>query len=176
MFFDLLLFDEKSVVRAGLSVARTERRLMRRALHSTDFVFFPSNRSVHLQTLISTVILTMQQNSSTVRHRRRQNNKLRKNISNNDLTRNNQRYKTLSNSYEKSTFTYLGQRHLKNGAKNSPVQTKARAVIRKYKLQLRQLEFKRLQQILPTMQNSDSTNDSDEVSTEILYIKSNFKK
>ena len=115
----------------------------------------------------------MQQNSSTVRHRR-QNNKLRKNISNNDLTRNN-RYKTLSNSYEKSTFTYLGQRHLKNGAKNSPVQTKARAVIRKYKLQLRQLEFKRLQQILPTMQNSDSTNDSDEVSTKIIYIKSNFK-
>ena len=110
----------------------------------------------------------MQQNSSTVRHRR-QNNKLRKNISNNDLTRNN-RYKTLSNSYEKSTFTYLGQRHLKNGAKNSPVQTKARAVIRKYKLQLRQLEFKRLQQILPTMQNSDSTNDSDEVSTKIIYI------
>ena len=54
---------------------------------------------------------------------------------------------------------------MKNGAKNSPVQTKARAVIRKYKLQLRQLEFKRLQQILPTMQNSDSTNDSDEVST-----------
>ena len=118
----------------------------------------------------------MQQNSSTVRHRRRQNNKLRKNtVSNNDLTRNNQRYKTLSNSYEKSTFTYLGQRHLKNGAKNSPVQTKARAVIRKYKLQLRQLEFKRLQQILPTMQNSDSTNDSDEVSTKIIYIKSNFK-
>ena len=115
----------------------------------------------------------MQQNSSTVRHRR-QNNKLRKTISNNDLTRNN-RYKTLSNSYEKSTFTYLGQRHLKNGAKNSPVQTKARAVIRKYKLQLRQLEFKRLQQILPTMQNSDSTNDSDEVSTKIIYIKSNFK-
>ena len=114
----------------------------------------------------------MQQNSSTVRHR--QKNKLRKNISNNDLTRNN-RYKTLSNSYEKSTFTYLGQRHLKNGAKNSPVQTKARAVIRKYKLQLRQLEFKRLQQILPTMQNSDSTNDSDEVSTKIIYIKSNFK-
>ena len=113
----------------------------------------------------------MQQNSSTVRHRRRQNNKLRKNISNNDLTRNDQRYKTLSNSYEKSTFTYLGQRHLKNGAKNSsPVQTKARAVIRKYKLQLRQLEFKRLQQILPTMQNSDSTNDSDEVSTKIIYI------
>ena len=115
----------------------------------------------------------MQQNlSSTVRHRRRQNNKLRKNtVSNNDLTRNNQRYKTLSNSYEKSTFTYLGQRHLKNGAKNSPVQTKARAVIRKYKLQLRQLEFKRLQQILPTMQNSDSTNDSDEVSTKIiLYL------
>ena len=110
----------------------------------------------------------MQQNSSTVRHRR-QNNKLRKNISNNDLTRNN-RYKTLSNSYEKSTFTYLGQRHLKNGAKNSPVQTKARAVIRKYKLQLRQLEFKRLQQILPTMQNSDSTNDSDEVSTKITKI------
>ena len=117
----------------------------------------------------------MQQNSSTVRHRRRQNNKLRKNISNNDLTRNNQRYKTLSNSYEKSTFTYLGQRHLKNGAKNSPVQTKARAVIRKYKLQLRQLEFKRLQQILPTMQNSDSTNDSDEVSTKIIYITLNQK-
>ena len=112
--------------------------------------------------------------SSTVRHRRSQNNKLRKNISNNDLTRNN-RYKTLSNSYEKSTFTYLGQRHLKNGAKNSPVQTKARAVIRKYKLQLRQLEFKRLQQILPTMQNSDSTNDSDEVSTQIIYIKSILK-
>ena len=142
--------------------------MQRTALYSTDFVFFPSKRSVHLQTLISTVILTMQQNSSTVRHRR-QNNKLRKNISNNDLTRNN-RYKTLSNSYEKSTFTYLGQRHLKNGAKNSPVQTKARAVIRKYKLQLRQLEFKRLQQILPTMQNSDSTNDSDEVSTKIIYI------
>ena len=118
----------------------------------------------------------MQQNSGTLRHRRRQNNKLRKNISsNNDLTRNNQRYKTLSNSYEKSTFTYLGQRHLKNGAKNSPVQTKARAVIRKYKLQLRQLEFKRLQQILPTMQNSDSTNDSDEVSTQIIYIKSILK-
>ena len=121
----------------------------------------------------------MQQNSRTVRHRRRQNNKLRKNtVSNNDLTRNNQRYKTLSNSYEKSTFTYLGQRHLKNGATNSggsPVQTKARAVIRKYKLQLRQLEFKRLQQILPTMQNSDSTNDSDEVSTQIIYIKSILK-
>ena len=112
-----------------------------------------------------------QKNSSTVRHRR-QKNKLRKNISSNDLTRNNQQYKTLSNSYEKSTFTYLGQRHLKNGAKNSPVQTKARAVIRKYKLQLRQLEFKRLQQILPTMQNSDSTNDSDEVSTKVIYIKS----
>ena len=144
--------------------------MQRTALHSRDFVFFPSKRSVHLQTLISTVILTMQQNSSTVRHRR-QNNKLRKNISNNDLTRNNQRYKTLSNSYEKSTFTYLGQRHLKNGAKNSPVQTKARAVIRKYKLQLRQLEFKRLQQILPTMQNSDSTNDSDEVSTKIIYME-----
>ena len=117
----------------------------------------------------------MQQSSSTVRHRR-QNNKLRKNITNTDLTRNN-RYKTLSNSYEKSTFTYLGQRHLKNSAKNSssPVQTKARAVIRKYKLQLRQLEFKRLKQIVPTMQNSDSTNDSDEVSTKIIYIKSNFK-
>ena len=112
----------------------------------------------------------MQQNSSTVRHRH-QNNKLRKNIARNDLTRNN-RYKTLSNSYEKSTYTYLGQRHLKNGAKNSggsPVQTKARAVIRKYKLQLRQLEFKRLKQIVPTMQNSDSTNDSEEVS-KIFYI------
>ena len=166
MFFDLLLFDEKSVVRAGLSLARAPNVRWCSALHSTDFVFFPSKRSVHLQTLISTVILTMQQNSSTVRHRR-QKNKLRKNISNNDLTRNN-RYKTLSNSYEKSTFTYLGQRHLKNGAKNSPVQTKARAVIRKYKLQLRQLEFKRLQQILPTMQNSDSTNDSDEVSTKTI--------
>ena len=163
LFFDLLLFDEKSVVRAPNARWCSAR--------STDFVFFPSKRSVHLQTLISTVILTMEQNSSTVRHRRRQNNKLRKNtVSNNDLTRNNQRYKTLSNSYEKSTFTYLGQRHLKNGAKNSPVQTKARAVIRKYKLQLRQLEFKRLQKILPTMQNSDSTNDSDEVSTKIIYI------
>jgi hypothetical protein len=113
----------------------------------------------------------MQQNSGTVRHRRRQNNKLRKNtVSNNDLTRNNQRYKTLSNSYEKSTFTYLGQRHLKNGAKNSPVQTKARAVIRKYKLQLRQLEFKRLKKIVPTMQNSDSTNDSEEVSKTIYIL------
>ena len=55
---------------------------------------------------------------------------------------------------------------IKNPTKKSiksPVQTKARAVIRKYKLQLRQLEFKRLKQIVPSIQN-DATNDSDEVS------------
>ena len=72
----------------------------------------------------------------------------------------NSRYKT--NNYEKSTFSYLSQTHIKKSIK-SPVQTKARAVIRKYKLQLRQLEFKRLKQIVPSIQN-DATNDPDEVS------------
>merc|ERR1712083_509253 len=99
---------------------------------------------VHLQTLISTVISTMQN------HHRRPN-KFSK------FSRNS-RYKT--SLYEKSTFTYLGQRHTKI---KSPVQTKARAVNRKYKLQLRQLEFKRLKQIVPAMQNDNTTNDeSDE--------------
>ena len=45
MFFDLLLFDEKSVVRAGLSVARAQNVRWCSALHNTDFVFFPSKRS-----------------------------------------------------------------------------------------------------------------------------------
>merc|ERR1711997_581917 len=69
---------------------------------------------------------------------------------------------------------YLSQRNTNTKIQKSPVQMKARAVIRKYKLQLRQLEFKRLKQIVPAMQNDNTTNDdSDEVqilSATVAYI------
>ena len=81
----------------------------------------------------------------------------------------NSRYKT--NPYEKSTFSYLSQKNTKN--QKSPVQTKARAVIRKYKLQLRQLEFRRLKQIVPAMQN-ETTDESDEVSNLFSLNKTCF--
>ena len=55
-------------------------------------------------------------------------------------------------------MAHLSQRHFKRSA----VQIKARAVIRKYKHQLRQLEFKRLRQLVPSMQDADE--DPSEVS------------
>ena len=48
----------------------------------------------------------------------------------------------------------------------SPVQDKARAVIRKYKHQMKQLEFKRLQKLVPSM---DEMEDPSEVSTLIGF-------
>ena len=64
------------------------------------------------------------------------------------------RYKM--NPYEKSNFAKL------NLSRKSPTQRQARAVIRKYKYQLRQREFTRLKQILPEMQTT--TDEPSEVS------------
>ena len=50
---------------------------------------------------------------------------------------------------------------------SSPVQDKARAVIRKYKHQMKQLEFKRLQKLVPSM---DEMEDPTEVSSLILFF------
>ena len=68
------------------------------------------------------------------------------------------------NPYEKSNFANLTrvQRRQRWRKQNSPVQNQAKAVIRKYKLQLRQIEFKRLKQMVPSMQNE--TEETSEVS------------
>ena len=50
---------------------------------------------------------------------------------------------------------------------SSPVQDKARAVIRKYKHQMKQLEFKRLQKLVPSM---DEMEDPTEVSSLIFFL------
>ena len=50
---------------------------------------------------------------------------------------------------------------------SSPVQDKARAVIRKYKHQMKQLEFKRLQKLVPSM---DEMEDPTEVSSSIVFF------
>ena len=73
----------------------------------------------------------------------------------------NNRYK--NNPYEKISFSHLGQQNLKNNKGRSPAQSKARDVIRKYKMQLRKLEFKRLKKLVPSMQNT-----SDEESNEVI--------
>ena len=54
-----------------------------------------------------------------------------------------------SNAYEKYSMAHLALK----SCKSSPTQSKARAVIRKYKLQLRQMEFRRLKQLVPSMQH-----------------------
>ena len=73
----------------------------------------------------------------------------------------NNRYK--NNPYEKISFSHLGQQNLKNNKGRSPAQSKARDVIRKYRMQLRKLEFKRLKKLVPSMQNT-----SDEESNEVI--------
>ena len=57
-------------------------------------------------------------------------------------------------------------RYICHKSQQSPVQDKARAVIRKYKHQMKQLEFKRLQKLVPSM---DEMKDPTEVSTYIEY-------
>jgi hypothetical protein len=56
-------------------------------------------------------------------------------------------------------LVYVGQRHLllnkNNFNSSSPVQNQARAVIRKYRRQLRQIEFKKLQKLVPTIQQNN---------------------
>ena len=49
---------------------------------------------------------------------------------------------------------------------SSPVQDKARAVIRKYKHQMKQLEFKRLKKLVPSM---DEMEDPTEVSIDFFF-------
>lgn len=66
--------------------------------------------------------------------------------------------------YEKSTMVH--HRYICHKFQQSPVQDKARAVIRKYKHQMKQLEFKRLQKLVPSM---DEMEDPTEVSTYIVY-------
>ena len=73
------------------------------------------------------------------------------------------RYK--ENRYEKSPFIHLGQRHFLK----SPTQAKARDVIRKYKSQLRKMEFKRLKNLVPAVKET-SDEDSNEVSNP-LFMK-----
>ena len=68
------------------------------------------------------------------------------------------RYK--NHPYEKISFSHLGQNLKIN---KSPAQTKARDVIRKYRMQLRKLEFKRLKKLVPRIQNT-----SDEESNEVI--------
>jgi hypothetical protein len=75
----------------------------------------------------------------------------------------NNRYK--NNPYEKISFSHLGQQNLKNNKGRSPAQSKARDVIRKYRMQLRKLEFKRLKKLVPSMQNT-----SDEESNEVQIL------
>ena len=74
------------------------------------------------------------------------------------------RYK--NHPYEKISFSHLGQ-----NLNKSPAQTKARDVIRKYRLQIRKLEFKRLKKLVPSMQNT-----SDEESNEVInyFLHCNF--
>ena len=81
----------------------------------------------------------------------------------------NNRYK--NNPYEKVSFSHLGQQNLKNNKGRSPAQSKARDVIRKYRMQLRKLEFKRLKKLVPSMQNT-----SDEEPNEVIsnYFVINF--
>lgn len=64
----------------------------------------------------------------------------------------NERYK--SNQFEKSTFVHLGKK-----CQKSPVQSKARDVIRKYKKQLRQLEVRKLQRLVPSVQNNEENSE-----------------
>lgn len=75
----------------------------------------------------------------------------------------NSRYK--DSPYEKSTFVHLGRKGCK-----SPVQKKAKAVIRKYKMQLRQMEFKRLKQIVPSVQNDENSNEVSVIRKRILFL------
>lgn len=71
-------------------------------------------------------------------------------------------------SYEKSTMVHHRYVCHKFHQSSSPVQDKARAVIRKYKHQMKQLEFKRLQKLVPSM---DEMEDPTEVSSLIdLFI------
>ena len=81
----------------------------------------------------------------------------------------NDRYR--NNPYEKISFSHLGQQNLKNNKGRSPAQSKARDVIRKYRMQLRKLEFKRLKKLVPSMQNT-----SDEEPNEVIsnYFVINF--
>ena len=81
----------------------------------------------------------------------------------------NDRYR--NNPYEKISFSHLGQQNLKNNKRSSPAQSKARDVIRKYRMQLRKLEFKRLKKLVPSMQNT-----SDEEPNEVIsnYFVINF--
>ena len=53
----------------------------------------------------------------------------------------------------------------------SPVQTKAKAVIRKYRLHIRQMEFRRLQQLVPSVQHSEPS----EVSINIIFYPITFR-
>ena len=85
------------------------------------------------------------------------------------MTKPNKRVKTSisrksryqENAYEKSTLSHLGQRYLTRGI-CSPTQSKARDVIRKYRMQLRKLEFKRLKNLVPTIK--ETSDEQSEVS------------
>ena len=69
-------------------------------------------------------------------------------------------------SYEKSTMVH--HRYICHKFQQSPVQDKARAVIRKYKHQMKQLEFKRLQKLVPSM---DEMEDPTEVIRTFCLLK-----
>ena len=95
------------------------------------------------------------------------------------MTKPNKRIKTSisrknryqESAYEKSTLSHLGQRYLKRGI-CSPTQSKARDVIRKYRMQLRKLEFKRLKNLVPSIK--ETSDEQNEVSDHNLC--NTFKK
>ena len=70
-------------------------------------------------------------------------------------------------SYEKPNISHHKYACLKYQAYHSPVQDKARSVIRKYKLQMKQLEFKKLQKLIPNM---NEIQEPTEVSTILKCI------